>query len=90
MELKKLFCEIRSIVKINENYVPRDYQTMGGMWTVDTYKKLNVMFQIMDEGYTTRIITNDVEVVCNYNNDIEIKKGTIEMLENILKSLTNS
>jgi hypothetical protein len=63
---------------------------MGGMWTVDTYKKLNVMFQIMDEGYTTRIITDDVEVVCNYNNDIEIKKGTMEMLENVLKSLTNS
>jgi hypothetical protein len=87
MELKKLFCEIRSIVKTSENYVPRDYKTIGGMWTVDTYKKSNVMFQIMDEGYTTRIITDEVEVICNYNNDIEIKKGTIEILEEILKHL---
>lgn len=29
-----------SLVKKEENYIPRNYQTIGGMWTVDDYKEI--------------------------------------------------
>ena len=61
-EVRKLFNQIEYIVRKSENYVPRNYQTVGGMWTVDTYKKGDVTFQLMDEGYTSVIRTEDVIV----------------------------
>lgn len=30
--------ELIQAVKQDQYYVPRDYKSMGGMWTVDTWK----------------------------------------------------
>ncbi len=44
-----------SQVKQPQFYVPRDYKTIGGMWTIDTWKRDEITVQVMDEGYTTRV-----------------------------------
>lgn len=49
---KEIFYKLYAIIRKPENYVPRDYQTIGGMWTVDTWRKGDVTLKIMDEGYT--------------------------------------
>lgn len=47
-------------IKTPEFYVPRDYKTVGGVWTVDTWVRDGVTVQLMDEGWTTRIISDTV------------------------------
>ena len=42
-------------VKQPEYYVPRDYKTIGGMWTVDTWQRGAVQVRLMDEGWTTAV-----------------------------------
>jgi hypothetical protein len=49
---KKTFNELVAKIKIKENFVPRDYKTIGGMWTVETWQKDDLKVQLMDEGYT--------------------------------------
>lgn len=53
--MKNVFNKIISDVKQNKNFIPRDYQSMGGMWTVETWIKDDFKVQVMDEGYTTRL-----------------------------------
>jgi hypothetical protein len=81
-----LFYNIIKLVKNRENYVPRNYQTVGGMWTVDTYKLDNVVVQLMDEGYTLRLITEEV-IATDYANKFEIEKGTEKDLKELYKKL---
>ena len=50
-----------------EFYVPRDYQTMGGMWTVDTWQRGDVTVRVMDEDYTTTVDAPGLKVVTGYN-----------------------
>lgn len=52
------FSRIVRQIRANENYVPRPYQTIGGGWTVDTWKTTGksgdeYIVRLMDEGYTT-------------------------------------
>lgn len=56
-----IFFELKNQLKEQNNYIPRNYKTIGGMWTVETWQKDNLRLQIMDEGYTTVIsfIQND-------------------------------
>lgn len=49
---KNIFNELVAKIKIKENFVPRDYKTIGGMWTVETWQKDDFEVQLMDEGYT--------------------------------------
>ena len=65
-----------------ENYVPRNYKTIGGMWTVDTWEKDGVKVQLMDEGYTRKIYSDCVEVTFNEFNGMVFYKGSLEDLEN--------
>ena len=53
MTIKEVFNQVVRDIKNEEFYVPRGYQTIGGMWTVDTWLKDNLRVQVMDEGYTT-------------------------------------
>ncbi len=49
---ENIFNELVAKIKIKENFVPRDYKTIGGMWTVETWQKDDFKVQLMDEGYT--------------------------------------
>lgn len=77
-------------VKSNENYVPRDYQTIGGMWTVDTWKLGDVSVKLMDEGYTTVVTAPNLKIVVGYNGKeyVNFEIGNEELVEKILQSLT--
>lgn len=86
-EESAVFNQVEKIVRQEENYVPRTYKTVGGMWTVDTYKKGNVTLQLMDDGWTTRIFSNDFSAIDSGGN-FKIEKGSLEDLKAILESLS--
>lgn len=75
MEIKELYFDIKRIIQVKKNYIERQTPTIGGMWTVDTYKMLDAVLQIMDEGYTSKIFTTHLELICHYDNKIEFIKG---------------
>lgn len=83
-----LIQELIERVKTPENYVPRDYQTIGGMWTVDTWRLGDITVQLMDEGYTTVIRAPELEVVDGYHG-IEYKQGSEADVQTLLYWLTN-
>jgi len=74
------FIEIFSNIRYDENYVPRDFQTIGGMWTVDTWQKNGITIQLEDEGYTKAILTDNLQVRLNYDNSLRFSKGSVEDL----------
>lgn len=71
----ELFNVVRGVIKLPENYKPRGYQTIGGMWNVDTWQYQGVLFQIMDEGWFEQIIFGDKKVFVSWGrgNSIEYK-----------------
>lgn len=52
---QKTFYDLKKYIKTEDNYIPRNYKSIGGMWTVDTWKKDNFILQIYDEGATSSI-----------------------------------
>lgn len=84
---KELFKKIEKIVRTEKNYVPRNYQTVGGMWTIDTYKKGEVTLQVMDEGWTTRIASKDIEMI-HSGGHWTLERGTVEDFERIIESIS--
>ena len=80
------------LVKKTEYYVPRNYQTIGGMWTTDTYERDCVRVQVMDEGYSTSVSAENLRVFILWdakNNEdyIRFEIGNVEVVENLLKAL---
>lgn len=76
----KEFNEIYNKIKQPENYVKRPYQTIGGMWTVDTWATPEWRAQSMDEGYThvlTNLATGD-RYTQDYQNNIKKDKIKIK------------
>lgn len=75
------FSKVYSTVKQTKNYIPRNYQTVGGFWTVDTYAiEVNgskVTAQSMDEGYTDKIISEKVVAFRFCNGKIDYMKGNL-------------
>lgn len=86
-----IYSKLKSIIRTEQNYIPRNYQTIGGMWTVDTYEYKGVKFQLMDEGYSSRIFSPEVEVLEHWQHDkgtvFEFKRGTDKDLSELLKRL---
>ncbi len=79
----KLFLlnEVSKRVKQEKNYIPRNYETVGGMWTVDRWEKNGVVYRLMDEGYTTRISCKESGLdVLETMHGIEWKSGDIDAL----------
>lgn len=74
---KSIFSHIEKVVKTKENYIPRAYQTVGGIWTVDTYKKGEITLQVMDEGWSTRIFTNKIDAI-ETGRSFKVNKGSID------------
>lgn len=83
---KTVFNQIENIIRREENYIPRTYKTVGGMWTVDTYKKDDVTLQLMDEGWTTRIFNEHVTAI-DSGGHFKIEKGSLNDLEELLKGI---
>lgn len=78
---------IKSKIKTQQNYIKRNCETIGGMWTVDTWENNGIIYQVMDEGYTERIFIPEVlDVIKNYNNDIVFKIGSENILNTISKT----
>jgi hypothetical protein len=77
---------IKRAVRKEENYQPRSYQTVGGMWTVDTWKFEDVIYQLIDEGYTDRIFVKDLglDVVVHCDDTIKYNNGDINKLKEAL------
>jgi hypothetical protein len=77
-------------VKLPEYYVPRDYKTMGGMWTVDTWKRGDITVRLMDEGYTTAVDAPGLKVVTGYNgkNYTTYHEGSEETVAKLLASIS--
>jgi hypothetical protein len=82
-----IFDKVAKIVRQQENHVPREYKTVGGMWTVDTYKKNDVTLQLMDEGWTTKIFNEHFSAI-DAGGHFIIEKGNLEELKNILESIS--
>lgn len=88
-KMEQAIKEIVQEVKKEENYIPRNYQTIGGMWTVDTWKKDGVTVQVMDEGYTTKVFSDSFEVIIGYNGKeyVRFEKGSVNDLNECLSSM---
>lgn len=83
----ELFNAIRNIIKTDANYKPRQFNTIGGMWTVDTWEFNGITYQLQDEGYTSTIQTPKFYATKNYNDSITIQKGDDLDLLKIYQSL---
>lgn len=68
-ELSTSFQTLVRKIKQPENYIQRNYKTIGGMWTVDTWHLNGCIYQVMDEGYTQRISTEQFKVTKGYNGE---------------------
>lgn len=79
--------ELIRAVKQKQNYVTRDYKSVGGMWTVDTWKQGSVTVKVMDEGYTTVVCAPGLDVVLGYNGKeyVEFRLGDLSIVDQILK-----
>ena len=87
-----LIHELVSAVRQPEFYVPRDYQTMGGRWTVDTWRRAPVQVQSMDEGYTTIVTAPGLRVVLGYNGQqyVRYEQGNYQQLPELMASFERS
>lgn len=81
---------LTKMVKQSEFYVPRQYQTIGGMWTTDTWQRGDVKVQVMDEGYTTVITAPGLYVVSGYNSNtyVEFREGDYGVIEQLIKQFS--
>lgn len=52
MEPVQAFNIIYEKVKLPENYVPRQHETIGGMWTVDRWRLGDIEVELQDEEWT--------------------------------------
>lgn len=81
LDSRNCFHRLWSRVAQHHNYVPRDYQTIGGMWTVDLYRLGEVECLLMDEGWTQVIRAPGLKV--NYSgssNEPVFIEGNEELL----------
>ena len=89
MKDKENFKTIREKIKKRENLIPRNFKTMGGMWTVDTYEKNGIRFQLMDEGYTSRIfVMDELDVCLDCNDNLKFYKGDENKLREVASRLS--
>jgi len=78
-----LFGQVWQAVRQDRFYQPRPYQTIGGMWTADTWKRDSITAQLMDEGYTQRIIAPGLDVVLSGNGSVVFATGNASRLADL-------
>ena len=69
LDARVCFHRLWSRVAQQNNYVPRDYPTIGGMWTVDRYRLGDIECRLMDEGWTQVICAPGLRVSVDGNCD---------------------
>lgn len=84
---KALFDFVTNELRQSIYYVPRNYQTIGGMWTVDTYRYDDITLQIMEEGWFLKIVSLNF-IASERSDHFEIEKGTIKDLEQLMNKLS--
>lgn len=62
--MEELFQTVADYVYKPESFIPKDYYTVGGMWSVDRYARDGINYRIFDEGYGSEIFTEDLRVRC--------------------------
>jgi hypothetical protein len=77
---KMAFERIVQAVRDKDYYVPRDFQTIGGMWTVDTWCRDGITVQLMDEGWSTKIVAPGLDVIQSGTDDLRYQEGDTELL----------
>lgn len=75
-KIEEIFQHVRS----NGKYLERDYKTIGGMWTVDTWyledTNLPLRVQMMDEGYTSCVMLfPELHAMVTYNQEPKFYQG---------------
>jgi len=71
-----------------EHYVPRPYQTIGGIWTRETYSKDDVIVYIEDEGYSQGIMADNLHVRFEAaSGKMNYVKGNIKLLDEVCTKL---
>lgn len=84
------FGKLFNYVKCKGSRVERDYGTVGGIWTVNTWKLNNIIVNVMDEGYTDRIYVRDKLDVCrSYKGELSFSLGDIGTLKSIYEEVVN-
>lgn len=57
-------------------YIPRGYQSIGSMWAVDTWEHNGIKAQLLDEGYTWQVVTDDlIAYETAYGVETQFNKG---------------
>jgi len=74
------FERIVQAVRDKDHYVPRDFRTIGGMWTVDTWRREGITVQMLDEGWTTRIMAPGLDVSQSGDKPFEYREGNVDLL----------
>jgi len=72
------FIEIFLNIRYDENYVPGNFHSIGGKWTIDTWQKNGITIQLEDE--TNAILTDNLQVRLNSDNSLRFSKGSVEDL----------
>lgn len=73
-QLNALFHHIRN----NGEYVERDYKTIGGMWTVDTWRDKenhDLRVQLGDEGWTRKVLFPELIAYSTGDGPVVFSKG---------------
>ena len=82
-DLTVIFWELHDCVRKDENYIPRDYQTVGGMWTVDTWKKGDLVLQLMDEGSTYVLTGPNFQFINGFHGGTEHYNGKPKVIQKV-------
>lgn len=80
-----LFNKVKSTIKNKNNFLEKGFTSLGGVWCVDTWVKDDIVFQVMEEGYTERIfIKEKLDVIKNFDNSIKYIVGNKNCLEDLI------
>lgn len=82
-QLEAIFAYVRK----NGTYVERDYKTIGGMWTVDTWILNDIKVQLMDEGSTQAVIAEGLNAYSTCGRPVNYSRGTEVEIAAIYESL---
>lgn len=74
------FNRVWEIIRKDENFIPRNYQTIGGMWTTDTWKKHGIRALLQDEGYTRALVTETVTAYQTGDHPMMFLRGSKDEL----------
>ena len=84
--------ELIEQIRVSKFYIPRGYQTIGGMWPVDTWRRGPVAVKVIDGGYTQQVIAEDLFVTVGYNGKeyVCFEKGGQKQVEKYLKDFLDN